>query len=72
MDSLNLVLDLFIGRSFTLTSMTVPCIVRIIIFPVVFGSKLLSRDFEDVLSVTRNLFLMGRYGYEIMKNMGRV
>lgn len=51
---------------------TVPFIVRIIIFPVVFGSKLLSHDFEDVLAVTRNLLLMGKYAYEIMKNMGRV
>lgn len=52
--------------------MTVPCVVRTIIFPVVFGSELLSRDFEDVLPVTIDLFLMGKYGYEIMKNMGRV
>lgn len=52
--------------------MTVPFIVRIILFPVVLGSKLLSYDLEDVLAVTRNLFLMAKYGYEIMKNMGRV
>lgn len=52
--------------------MIVPFIVRIIISPVLIGSKLLSCDFEDVLPVTRNLVLVGKYGYEIMKNMGRV
>lgn len=44
-----------------------PCVVRIIIFPVVFGSKRLSGDFEDVLPVTRDLFLKRKYDYEIMK-----
>lgn len=37
----------------------------IIIFPVLFGSKSLSHDFEGVLPAARNLFLMGKYDYEI-------
>lgn len=37
----------------------------IIIFPVLFGSKSLSHDFEGVLPATRNLLLMGKCDYEI-------
>jgi len=40
------------------------CVVRMIVFPVLFGNKLLSHNSESVIPIG-NLLLMGKYDYEI-------